>query len=184
MEVVTDFLFLGSKITVDSDCSHEIRRRLFLVRKAMRNRGSVLKSRDTTLPTKVHIVKAVLFPVVLYDCENWTMKKAEGRKIDAFSSWRRLLKVPCIAKRLNQSVLKEINPEYSLEGLMLKLELQYFAHLIQIDDSLEKSLMLGKVPDAGKNQRQKRLSKDEMAGQHHSCNKHELGQMLPWWLRW
>ena len=112
------------------------------------------------------------------------MKKAEGRKIDAFSSWRRLLKVPCTAKRLNQSVLKEINPEYSLEGLMLKLELQYFAHLIQIDDSLEKSLMLGKVPDAGKNQRQKRLSKDEMAGQHHSCNKHELGQMLPWWLRW
>ena len=145
MQVVTDFLFLGSKITADSDCSHEIRRRLFLVRKAITNVGSVLKSKDTTLPTKVHIVKAMLFPVVLYDCQNWTVKKAEAQKIDAFSSLRRLLKVPCTARRLNQSVLKEINPEYSLEGLTLKLKVQYFAPLMQIDDSSEKSLMLGKI---------------------------------------
>ena len=129
MQVVTDFLFLGSKITADSDCSHEIRRRLFLVRKAITNVGSVLKSKDTTLPTKVHIVKAMLFPVVLYDCQNWTVKKAEAQKIDAFSSLRRLRKVPCTARRLNQSVLKEINLEYSLEGLMLKL--QYFGHLMR-----------------------------------------------------
>ena len=130
VEVVTDFLFLGSKITVDSDCSHEIRRRLLLGRKAMTNLDSVLKNRDITLPAKVHIVKAVVFPVVTHSCESWTIKKAECQRIDAFKLWccRRLLKVPWTTRRLNQSILREINAEYSLEGLMLKL--QYFGHLI------------------------------------------------------
>ena len=131
-EVVTDFLFLGSKITVDSDCSHEIRRRLFLGRKAMTNLDSALKSRDITLPKKVHVVKAMVFPVVTYGCESWTMKKAESQNIEAFElwCWRRLLKVPWTARRSNQSILREINPEYSLEGLMLQLKLQYFGHLM------------------------------------------------------
>ena len=128
---MTDFLYLGSKITVGGDCSHEIRRRLLLGRKAMTNLDSVLKSRDITLPTKIHTVKAMVFPVVTYGYESWTIKKAECQRIDAFEPlcWRRLLKIPWIARRSNQSILREINPEYSLEGLMLKLKLQYFGHL-------------------------------------------------------
>ena len=133
VEVVTDFLFLGSRITVDGDCSHETRRRWLLGRKAMTNPGSVLKSRDITLLTKVHIVKAVVCPVVTCGCESWTIKKAEHQRIDAFGlwCWRRLLKVPWMARRSNQSILREINPEYSLERLMLKLKLQYFGHLME-----------------------------------------------------
>ena len=130
MEIVTDFLFLGSKITADSDCSHEIRKLLLLGRKAMTNLDRVLKNRDITLPTKVHIVKAVIFAVVTCGCESWTIKKAECQRIDAFKlwCWRRLLKVPWTTRRSNKSIFKEINPEYSLEGLMLKLKLQYFGH--------------------------------------------------------
>ena len=133
MEVVTDFLFLGSKITADGDCSHEIRRHLLLGRKAMRNLDRVLKSRDLTLPTKVCIVKTMVFPVVMYVCENWTVKKVQCQKIDALElwCWRRLLRVHWTARRSNQSILREINPEYWLEGLMLKLKLQYFGHLMQ-----------------------------------------------------
>ena len=149
METVTDFIFLGSKITADGDCRREIKRRLLLVRKAMTILDSILKSRDITLPTKVHIVKAIVFPVVMYGCESWTIKKAEHRRIDAFElwCWRRLLSVPWTARRSNQGILKEINPEYSLEGLMLKLKLkrQYFGHLMQRADSLGKTLMLGKI---------------------------------------
>ena len=144
MVVVTDF-FLGSKIIVDGDYNHEIRRQLLLGRKAMTNLDSVLKSRDISLPTKVHIVKAPVFPVVMYNCESWTMKKAERQTIDAFQPWcwRRLLRVPWTARRSNQSILKEINPEYSLEGLMLKL--QFFGHVMQRADSLKKTLLLGKI---------------------------------------
>ena len=147
METVTDFIFLGSKVTVDSDCSHEIERCLLLGRKAMPNLERVLKSRDITLLTKVHIVKAMVSPVVVYRCDSWTIKKAERWWIDAFElwCWRRLLGVPWTARRSHQSILKEINPEYSLEGLMLKLKLQYFDHLMQRADSLEKTLMLGKI---------------------------------------
>ena len=132
VEVVTGFLFLGSKITVDGDCSHKISRCLLLGRKAMTNLDSVLKSRDITLPTKVCIVKDMVFPVIMSGCGNWTIKKAECRTIDAFKlwCWRRLLKVPWTARRSNQSILREINPEYLLEGLMLKLKLQYFGHLM------------------------------------------------------
>ena len=132
METVTDFIFLGSKITADGDCSHEIKRRLLLGRKAITNLDSILKTRDITLPTKVYLVKAKVFPVVIYGCENWTIKKAECQRIDAFElwCWRRLLRVPWTARRSNQSILKEISPEYSLEGLMLKLKLQYFGHLM------------------------------------------------------
>ena len=144
METVTDFIFLGSKITADGDCSHEIKRCLLLGRKAVTN---ILKSRDITLPTKVHLVKTVIFAIVMYGCESWTIKKAECWRIDAFElwCWRRLLRVPWTARRSNQSILKEISPEYSLEGLMLKLKLQYFGHLIWRTDSLEKTLMLGKI---------------------------------------
>ena len=147
METVTDFIFVGSKITADSDCSHEIKRHLLLRRKAMTNIDSILKSRNITLPTKVHLVKAMVFPVVMYGCESWTIKKAEHRRISAFEllCWRRLLRVPWTARRSNQSIQKEISPEYSLEGLMLKLKLQYFGHLIRRTDSLEKNLMLGKI---------------------------------------
>ena len=147
VEAVTGFLFLISKITADSDCSHEIRRRLLLGRKAMANLDSMLKSRDITLPTKVHIVKAMVFPVVMYGCESWMVKKAECQRIDAFElwCWRRLLRVPWTARRSNQSILREINPEYSLKGLMLKLKFQYFGHLILTADTLEKSLMLGMI---------------------------------------
>ena len=132
METVTDLIFSGSKITVDSDCSHEIKRHLLLGRKAMTNLGSILKSRDIALPTKVCLVKAMVFPVVMYGCESWNIKKAESRRIDAFElwCWRRLLRVPWTARRSNQSILKEISPEHSLEGLMLKLKLQYFGHLM------------------------------------------------------
>ena len=132
VEVLTDFLFLGSKITPDGNCSHEIRRPLLLGRKAMTNLDSVLKSRDITLSTKVHIVKAIFFPVVTCTCESWTIKKAEHQRIDAFElwCWRRLLRVPWTARRSNQSNLREINPKYSLEGLILKLKLQYFVHLM------------------------------------------------------
>ena len=147
VETVSDFIFWGSKITADGDCSHEIKRRLLLGRKAMTNLDSLLKSRDITLPTKVHPVKALVFPVVMYGCESWTVKKAEHQKIDAFElwCWRRLLRVPWTARRSNQSTLKEISPRYSLERLMLKLKLQYFGHLMLRTDSLEKTLMLGKI---------------------------------------
>ena len=147
MEAVTDFLFLGSKITADGDCSHEIRRQLLLGRKAMTNLDSVLKSRDITQLTKVCIVKAIVFPVVMYGCESWTIKKAEDQRTDAFKlwCWRRLLKVPWIARRSNHSILRVINPEYSLKVLMLKLKLQYFGHVMWTDDSLVKSLILGKI---------------------------------------
>ena len=146
-ETVTDFIFLGSKITADGDCSHEIKRCLLLGRKAMTNLDSILKSRDITLLTKVHLVKAMVFPVVMYGCESWIIKKAECRRIDAFElwCWRRLLRVPWTARRSIQSIQKEINPDCSLEGLILKLKLQYFGHLMWRADSLEKTLMLGKI---------------------------------------
>ena len=141
----TLFIYFGSKITADGDCSHEIKRHLLLGRKAVTNLDSILKTRDITLPTKVHLVKAMVFPVVMYGCESWTIKKAKHRRIDAFElwCWRRLLRVPWTARRSNQSILKEISPEYSLEGL--KLKLQYFGHLMQRTDSLEKTLMLGEI---------------------------------------
>ena len=146
MKTVRDFILGHSKITADCDCSHEIKRHLLFGRKAMINLNSILKSRDITLPTKVHLVKAI-FPVVMYGCESWTLKKAECRRIDAFElwCWRRLLRVPWTARRSNQSILKEISPEYSLEGLMLKLKLQSFGHLMQRTDSFEKTLMMGKI---------------------------------------
>ena len=142
---MADFILGGSKITADGDCSHEIQRRLLFGRKAMTNLDSILKSRDITLSTNVHLVKAMVFPVVMYGCESWTVKKAECRRIDAFElwCWRRLLRVPCTARRSNQFILKDISPRCSLEGLMLKLKLQYFGHLMQRVDSLEKTLMLG-----------------------------------------
>ena len=147
METVTDFNSLGSKTTADGDCSHESKRHLLLGRKAMTKLDSILKSRDITLPTKACLVKAVVFPVVMYGCESWTIKKAEGRRIDAFElwCWRRFLRVPWTARRSNQSILKEISPEYSLEGLMLKLKLQYFGHLMRRTDSFEKILLLGEI---------------------------------------
>ena len=145
METVRDFIFLASKITADGDCSHEIKRRLLLRRKVMTNLDSILKSRDIILLSKVHLVKVLVFPVVMYGCESWTIKKAECWRIDAFElwCWRRLLRVPWIARRSNQSILKEISPEYSLEGLMLKLKLQYFGQLMRRTDSFEKTLMQG-----------------------------------------
>ena len=159
METVTDFIFLDSKITADGDCSHEIKRCLLLGRKAMTNLDSILKSRDITLPTKVRLVKAMVFPVVMYGCEIWSIKKAECWRIDAFElwCWRRPLRVPWTARRSKQSLLKEISPEYSLEGLMLKLKLQYFGHLIRRTDSLEKILMLGKIKGRRKRGRQRWL---------------------------
>ena len=147
VETLTDFIFLGSKITADGDCSHEIKSRLLLGRKVMTNLDSIFKSRDITLPTKVHLVKAMVFPLVVYGCESCTIKKAECRRIDAFEvwCWRRLLRVPWTERRSNQFILKEISPEYSLEGLMLKLKLQYFGHLMRRTESFEKTLMLGKI---------------------------------------
>ena len=147
VETVSDFIFLGSKITADGDCSHGIKRCLLLGRKVLTNLDNILKSRDITLSTKVHLVKAVVFPVVTYGCESWTIKKAEHRRIDVFELWywKRCLRVPLTARRSNQSILKEISPEYSLEGLMLKLKLQYFGHLMQRADSFEKTLILGKI---------------------------------------
>ena len=146
VETVSDFILGGSKITADGDCSRETKRCLLLGREVMANLDSILKSKDITLPTKVHLVKAMVFPVVMYGCESWTVKKAERRRIDPFElwCWRRLLRAPWIARRSNQSILKEISPEYSLERLMLKLKLQYFGHLMGRTNSLEKTLMLGK----------------------------------------
>ena len=171
MEAVTDFIFLGSKIIGDGDYSYEIKRRLLLGRKAMTNLYSIFKSRDVTLPTKVRLVKAMGFPVVMYGCESWTIKKAEHQRIDAFELWCwRLLRVPWTARRSNQSILKEINPEYSLEGLMLMLKLQYFGHLMQRTDSL----------DAGNDWRweEKGMTEDEMVGWHHWLDGHEFEQAL------
>ena len=146
-EIVTDFLFLGSKITANGDCSQEIKRHLLLGIKAMTNLDSILKSRDITLPTKVCLIKAMVFPIVTYGCESWTIKKAQHRRIDAFElwCWRRHLSVPWTARRSSQSILKEVSPEYSLEGLILKLKFQSFGHLMQRTDSLEKTLMLEKI---------------------------------------
>ena len=157
VETVADFILGGSKITADCDCSHEIKRRLLLGRKVMTNLDSILKSRDITLSTKVHLVKPMVFPVVMYGFESWTIKKAEHRRIDAFElwCWRRLLRVPWTARRSNQSILK-ISPGCSLEGLMLKLKLQYFGHLMQRADSLEKTLMLGKI-EGRRRRRQQRI---------------------------
>ena len=147
VETVSDFILGGSKITADGDCSHEIKRCLLLGRKVMSNLNSIFKSRDITLPTKVHLVKAMVFPAVTYGCESWTVKKAEHKRIDAFElqCWRRLLRVPWTARRSNQSIPKEINPGISLEGMMLKVKLQYFGYLMRRVDSLEKTLMLGGI---------------------------------------
>ena len=169
-----DFILGGSKISADGDCSHEIKRCLLLGRKVMTNLDSILKSRDITLPTKVHLVKAMVFPVVMYRCESWTMKKAECWRIDAFElwCWRRLLRVPWTARSSNQSTLKEISPGCSLEGLMLKLKLHYFDHLMWSVDLLEKTLMLGAAGSWG--QEKKGMTEDEMAGWHHRLNGHEF----------
>ena len=157
VETVSDFIFLGSKITADGDLSHEIKRCVLLGRKIMTNLDSILKSRDITLPVKVCLVKAMVFPVVMYGCESWTVKKAECQRIDAYElwCWRKLLRVPWTARRSNQSILKQISPEYSLEGLMLKLKLQYFGHLIRRTDSFEKTLMLGKIEGRRRRGRQR-----------------------------
>ena len=170
METMRDFIFWGSKITADGDCCHEMKRHLLLGGKAMTNLDSILKSRDITSPTKVHLVKAMAFPVVVYGCESWIIKKAECWRIEAFKLWfwRRLLRVPWPARRSNQSILKEISPEYPLEGLMLKLKLQYFGHLMWRADSLEKTLMLGKIEG-----RRRRWWHD-MVGWHHRLNGHEF----------
>ena len=168
VETVADFILGGSKITTDGDCSHEIKRRLLLGRKVMTNLDSIFKSRDITLPTTVHLVKAMVFPVVMYGYESWTVKKAERQRIDAFElwCWRRLLRVPWTARRPNQSILKEISPGISLEGMMLKLKLQYFGHLMRRVDSLEKTLMLGGIGG--------RRRRDEMVGWHHWLDGHEF----------
>jgi len=173
METVTDFIFLVSKITAYGDCSHKIKRHLLLGRKVMTNLDSILKGRDITLPTKVRLVKAMVFPVVMHGCESWTITKAERWRIDAFElwCWRRLLRVPWTARRSNQSILKEISPEYSLEWLMLKLKLQYFGHLMGRNDSLEKTLMLGKIEG-----RRRRGRQDEMVGWQHWLDGHEFEQ--------
>ena len=165
VETVTDFIFLDSRITAHGDWSLEIKKRLLLGRKTMTNLDSILKSRDITLLAKVLIVKAMVFPVVMYGCESWTIKKAEHQRIDAFElwCWRRLLRVPWTARRSNQSILKEISPEYSLEGLILELNLQYFGHLMQRAGSSEKTLMLEKI----EGKRRKRLAEDKMVGWHH-----------------
>ena len=162
-------IFWGSKITTDDDCNHEIKRHLLLGRKVMTNLESILKSRDITLPKKVHLDKAMVFPVVMYGCESLTVKKAEHWRIDAFVlwCWRRLLRVPWTARRSNQSILKEISPEYSLEGLMLKLKLQYFGHMMGRADSFEKTLMLGKIEGG-------RRRGWQMVGWYHQCNGHEF----------
>ena len=173
METVTDFIFLGSKITAGSDFSLEIKRHLLLGRKVMTNLDSILKSRDITLPTKVCLVKAMVFPIVMYGCENWTLKKDECQRIDAFElwCWRRVLRVPWTATRSNQPILEEISHDYSLEGLMLMLKLQSFGYLMW-------RTVIGKDPDAGKDWRreEKGMTKDEMAGWHHWLNGHEFEQ--------
>ena len=171
METMIDFILGGSKITEDGDCSHEIKRQLLLGRKVMTNLDSILKSRDITLPTKVHLVKAMVFPVVMYGCESWTIKKAEHRRTDAFElwGWRRLLRVPWTARKFNQSILKEISPGCSLEGLMLKLKLQYFGHLMRRTDSFEKTRMLEK-----RRSQEKGTTEGEMVGWHHQLDGHEF----------
>ena len=162
METEADFIFLGYKITADGDCSHEIKRRLLLGRKVMTNLDSILKSKNINLPTKVHLVKVMVFPVVMYGCESWTVKKAECQRIDAFElwCWGRLLRVPWTARGSNQSILKEISPGYSLEGLMLKVKLQYFGHLMRRADSLEKTLMLGGIGGRRRRGRQRGTWRD------------------------
>ena len=168
-----DFIFLGSKITADGDCSHDIKRHLLLGRKVMTNLDSILKTRDIILSTKVHLVKAMVFPVVVYGCESWTIKKVECRRIHAFElwCWRSLLRVPWTARRSSQAILKEISPEHSLEGLMLKLKLQYFVHLMWRADSFEKTLMLGKI----EGRRGRGTAEDEMVGWHHRLTGHGFG---------
>ena len=175
VETVTAFIFLGSKITADGECTHEIKRCLLLEGKAMTNLASIWKSRDVTLPTKVHLVKAMVFPVVTYGCESWTKKKAEHRRTDAFElwCWRRRLRVSRTASKSNQSILKEISLEYSLKGLMLKLKLQYFGHLIQGADSLEKTLILGKIEGRRRRGQRKMRCLD---GPIHRLNGHEFEQ--------
>ena len=170
---MTDFIFLGSKITVDGDCSHEIKRHLFLGRKVMTNLDSIFKSRDMTLPTKVHLVKAVVFPVVIYGCESWTTKKAEHRRTDAFElwCWRRLLRVPWTARRSNQFILKEISPGCSLEGLMLKLKLQYFGHLMQRANLWERLWLWERLKA-----KEEQGAEDEMVWKYHQLNGHEFEQ--------
>ena len=184
VETVTKFIFLRSKISSDGDCSHGIKRHLLLGRKVLTNLDSILKRRDITLPTKVHLVKAMVFPVVMYGCESWTTKKAEHRRIDAFElwCWRRLLRVPWIAKKSNQPILKEISPGCSLEGLMLKLKLQYFGHLMRRTDSSEKTLMLGKIEGRRRRGRQRMRWLDGITdlmvtglGWHHRLDRHEFG---------
>ena len=166
-------IFLGSKITADGDCSHEIKRHLLLGRKVMTNLDSIFKSRDVTLPTKVRLVKSMVFPVVMYGCESWTVKKDEHWRIEAFElwCWRRLLRVPWIARKSNHSILKEISPGCSLEGLMFKLKLQYFGHLMQRVDSFEKTLMLGKIEGGRRRGRQRMRWLDG----HHWLNGHDFG---------
>ena len=166
---MSDFILGGSKITADGDCSHEIKRHLFLGRKVMAKLDSIFKSKDITLPTKVRLVKAMVFPVVMYGCESWTVMKAECRRIDAFVlwCWRRLLRVPWTARRSNQSILKEMSPGCSLEGLMLKLKLQYFGHLMRRADSFEKTCMLGKIEGRRRRGRQKMRWLDGITGSTH-----------------
>ena len=178
METVLDFILGGSKITADGDCSHEIKRCLLLGRKVMTNLGSIFKSRDITLPTKVRLVKAMVFPVVVYGCESWTIKKAECQRIDAFElwCWRRLLRVPWTARRSNQSILKEISPGCSLEGLMLKLKLQNFGHLMQRADSFKKTLMLGKIEG------RRRRGQQRMRLLHGITNSMDMGLGRLWQL--
>ena len=175
METVTDFIFLGSKITVDSDWSHEVKRLLLLGRKAMTNLDSILKSRDITVVKKIHIIKAMVFPVVMYICESWTIKMSEGWRIDVLElwCWRRLLRIPQTARRSNQSILKEINLECSMEGLMLKLRLQYFGHLMWRTDSLEIPWCWERLKVGGEGS-----TEDEMVGWHHQHNEHEFEQTL------
>ena len=171
VETVSDFILEGSKITTDGDCSHEIKRRLLLGRKVMTNLDSIFKSRDIILPTKVRLVKAMVFSVVMYGCESWTIKNAEHQRIDAFElwCWRRLLRVPWTARRSNQSILNEISPGCSLVGLMLKLKLQYFGYLMRRADSLEKTLMLGKIEG------RRRRGQQRMIGWHHRLSEHGFG---------
>ena len=179
METVTDFIFLGCKITADGDCSHEIKRLLLLGRKALTNLDSILESRDITFLTKVHLVKAMVFPVVMYRCESWTIKKAEHQRTYAFElwCWRRLLRVPWTARRSNQSILKEISPEYSFEGLMLKLKLQYFGHLMQRADSFVKTLMLGKTEGRRRRGRQRMRWLDGIIDSM-KVSLHKLGEIV------